>query len=691
MCCAIISIVFVALVKLFSMKTKLLFLSAFFAFQFASANAFADPITPDLPPLTYCDPNNDGFYDGFDLTMQNAAILAAQSGGANYQITYHETINDANAGGIGIIGLYAMITPFQQTLYYRVEDTVSGEYAVGSFSILVNVTPIATTPSNFVLCDDNDDGMQNFNLTSLVPEILGGLSPTVNVAFYNSLSAADAGLGQITQANSYVGMNGETIYARVTDNVTGCYDIVSFHLRVNPRPVVTTPTPLQVCDADGSPNDMTTFFDLTVKNNEISQNSGAHVDYYPSLNFALLGDHPIVNAAAYVNSIAPVQTLGVRVTSSLGCVNFTTLDIRVLPIPTPNTNPPALASQCDSNNPGDLMENFDLTVNEAYIRNGDPSLTLHYFPTMMDAENTTNEILPATAALVGANVWIRVENTRIDYQGNYCYVLVEQPLTINPLPNPIITTENNFNTVYVDESNNVVQPLLLESNIDGNYSYQWYENGNLIPGAEASTYLVNTASLNNQTRSYNVWVEDNVTECNIISAVYSVLQSDGVPPPSGQISQTLAQGSTLADIVINGTNVQWYSVAVGKNYNTIFSTPLPSSTVLVDGTTYYASQTINGNESAERLPVTVSLALGINNPEVLVIQYHPNPVKNILEIKSDQTLNTIAIYTILGQKVLSQDCNANNVNIDLSLLSSGNYILKVQSDTGQKAIRIIKE
>jgi hypothetical protein len=46
----------------------------------------------------------------------------------------------------------------------------------------------------------------------------------------------------------------------------------------------------------------------------------------------------------------------------------------------------------------------------------------------------TNEILNPTAALVGENVWIRVENNRIDYLGNHCFVLVEQPLTVNPLP-----------------------------------------------------------------------------------------------------------------------------------------------------------------------------------------------------------------------------------------------------------------
>jgi len=32
------------------------------------------------------------------------------------------------------------------------------------------------------------------------------------------------------------------------------------------------------------------------------------------------------------------------------------------------------------------------------------------------------------------SVWSLVEKTRVDYQGHNCYVLVEQPLTVNPLP-----------------------------------------------------------------------------------------------------------------------------------------------------------------------------------------------------------------------------------------------------------------
>jgi gliding motility-associated-like protein len=211
---------------------------------------------------------------------------------------------------------------------------------------------------------------------------------------------------------------------------------------------------------DTNPNNQFHIFDLTQGiRTLLPLPTGATVAYYPSLALAQAGvlGTEIGTPTAYTNILPGVQTLGVVVTTASGCRSITTLDIRVLPIPTPRTNPPALAPKCDDNLPGDMLEVFDLTVNEGFIANGDPNLSFHYFPTEADAiaNNTVEEIIPATAALVGTNVWIRVENNQVDYQGNKCYVLVEQPLTVNPLPivvqplNPYRACDDNTDGIAV--------------------------------------------------------------------------------------------------------------------------------------------------------------------------------------------------------------------------------------------------
>jgi hypothetical protein len=81
-------------------------------------------------------------------------------------------------------------------------------------------------------------------------------------------------------------------------------------------------------------------------------------------------------------------------------------------------------------------------------------------------------------------------------------------------------------------------------------------------------------------------------------ANFSLLQ----PPsaPTGAANQTFCTGATIAQLSANGTSIQWYSNPAG-------GMPLASNTLLVNANTYYATQTINGLESSDRLEVAVSL------------------------------------------------------------------------------------
>ncbi|MFY7740737.1 MAG: GEVED domain-containing protein [Flavobacterium sp.] len=71
--------------------------------------------------------------------------------------------------------------------------------------------------------------------------------------------------------------------------------------------------------------------------------------------------------------------------------------------------------------------------------------------------------------------------------------------------------------------------------------------------------------------------------------------------PTGDAAQTYCGASTLDDltVVITGTSLVWYNAAT-------LGTILPSSTALVSGTTYYASQIENSCESLTRLAINVT-------------------------------------------------------------------------------------
>ncbi|MBF8456620.1 T9SS type B sorting domain-containing protein [Kaistella sp. G5-32] len=74
-------------------------------------------------------------------------------------------------------------------------------------------------------------------------------------------------------------------------------------------------------------------------------------------------------------------------------------------------------------------------------------------------------------------------------------------------------------------------------------------------------------------------------------------------PPTGNATQDFcsAQLSTISNIIIVGQNIKWFDAA---------GTVLATSTPLVDGKTYFATQTLNGCESTQKLAVKVNVTNG---------------------------------------------------------------------------------
>ena len=64
----------------------------------------------------------------------------------------------------------------------------------------------------------------------------------------------------------------------------------------------------------------------------------------------------------------------------------------------------------------------------------------------------------------------------------------------------------------------------------------------------------------------------------------------------------LAQAPTISSLSVTGSTIKWYNASSGGTQYTD-----PANTALVNGQTYYASQTVNGVESTTRLPVTASV------------------------------------------------------------------------------------
>ena len=92
--------------------------------------------------------------------------------------------------------------------------------------------------------------------------------------------------------------------------------------------------------------------------------------------------------------------------------------------------------------------------------------------------------------------------------------------------------------------------------------------------------------------------------------------------------------------------------------------------------------------SCDYSPSCPCLFLGVNNQSrVASTTIEPNPVQNTLIINSGYTINNIAITNLLGQVLLAHNYNSNQIEADVSELSVGTYLIRINNTEVQKFVK----
>ncbi|PVW16426.1 T9SS type A sorting domain-containing protein [Marixanthomonas spongiae] len=85
------------------------------------------------------------------------------------------------------------------------------------------------------------------------------------------------------------------------------------------------------------------------------------------------------------------------------------------------------------------------------------------------------------------------------------------------------------------------------------------------------------------------------------------------------------------------------------------------------------------------------LVLGTNDVAQSTVSFYPNPVNDVLHLNTTETIDSVAIYTITGQEVFNVDFNDNNTQVNVSSLSSGVYLVKVNSNNTVETLKVVKQ
>ncbi len=73
------------------------------------------------------------------------------------------------------------------------------------------------------------------------------------------------------------------------------------------------------------------------------------------------------------------------------------------------------------------------------------------------------------------------------------------------------------------------------------------------------------------------------------------------------------------------------------------------------------------------------------------VQLYPNPTQNSLHIQADEPIDSIAIFSVLGQQVYQKEINNAADIIDVSTLVQGTYFVKIQIGTAIGTYKMIKQ
>jgi len=540
-------------------------------------------------------------------TVSTYQWQASTDGGTTWSLIF----NNATYSGVATNALtVSNVTPSMVGYQYRVYLIKNGN-TCGLYSNAVILTtyplPVVTTPISLKQCDDDTDGISNFNLTQK-NDVISANYLNETFTYYTTLAAANAENNAFLIASPIAYTTGSSsVYARV-ENSNGCYRVARMDLLVSVTQIPASYViPNQyLCDdfLDAVNDDRDgisgPYNFSSITNNLLGFLPGSSTNYsikYYKTEADFLAETDasgtsleITNTSTYRNIGFPSsQTIWVRVESTVdnSCYGFKTFDVVVEALPTANPiNALNLLRHCDDNQDG--IYGFDTSGIQAAVLNGQTGVNVKYFRASGTQLSTP---LPNPFFVNGSEtITIRVENNNTQTGGQPCFDDETLEFIVDDLPE-VFAISSNLTSICDEEINPVDQNGLhdfdtstFQSTILGSQtgvnSYYFDQNNNPLSSPLPNPFTTGTQNI-------KVVVENPInTTCpvqlTIPFIVYPTpkidLEEDVIiclPQTQALINAGILDGSPTSDYqfkwytnnVLNGTTTPTYLVTTPGTYS----------------------------------------------------------------------------------------------------------------------------
>lgn len=241
--------------------------------------------------------------------------------------------------------------------------------------------------------DGMKDNSTTFDLTIHEKEVLKNQTD-LKITYHTNINDIYKGDNSILNPSAFVNTsNPQTLYMRVAENLVYCYSYKEFTITVVDNNAKFVKNQSVICDdaLDGNDTNGRAIFDFKKVTSDvlgIVDTSGLSIQYYLTLNDALLSNNPLPNS--YYNNTANQQSVFVTVSGANYC-SKEPKEIQLIVNPLPQKNNYTL-TQCDVGTNPDGLTLYNLKEADQALTNNDANLSVQYFLNTTQETNNNNPL-----------------------------------------------------------------------------------------------------------------------------------------------------------------------------------------------------------------------------------------------------------------------------------------------------------